>query len=119
MDNIGTRLRGERERLGRTQDDFAAIAGIGKRALIHYEKGERSPDANLLAAIAAAGADVLYILTGQRQPPPTPQAAPALSPRQAALLDNYLHCDEEGQRFVERAADHEAQHAKAKAHKAA
>lgn len=106
MDNIGTRLRAERERLGKNQDDFAAIAGIGKRALIHYEKNERSPDANLLAAIAAAGADVLYILTGQRQ---QPQAAPALSPRQAALLDNYQHTDEAGKRIIEATASAAAQ----------
>jgi len=66
MDNIGARLREERERLPATQDQFAEIGGIGKRALIHYEKGERSPDAAFLAAIAAAGADVLYILTGRR-----------------------------------------------------
>ena len=58
--DIGTRLREERERLAHTQDSFAALAAIGKRALIHYEKGERSPDAQFLAAIAAAGADVLY-----------------------------------------------------------
>lgn len=66
MDNIGDRLRAERERLGMSQDSFAEVAGVGKRALIHYEKTERSPDANFLSAIANAGADVLYILTGQR-----------------------------------------------------
>lgn len=87
MDNIGGRLREERERLGMTQDDFAPVGGIGKRALIHYEKGERSPDATFLAAIAAAGADVLYILTGQRSAPVAPQALLPAGDR--ALLDDF------------------------------
>ena len=94
MNTIGARLREERERLRKTQDDFAALAGVGKRALIHYEKGERMPDAALLAAIAAAGADVLYILTGQRSgsamPAPAP-AAPPLARDEEILLDNYRH----------------------------
>ena len=86
MDNIGARLRDERERLGKNQDAFAALAGVGKRALIHYEKSERSPDANFLAAIAAAGADVLYILTGQRT------EGTASDPAEQVLLDSYRRC---------------------------
>lgn len=86
MNNIGARLRDERERLGKNQDAFAALAGIGKRALIHYEKSERSPDANFLAAIATAGADVLYILTGQRI------EGTASDPAEQVLLDSYRRC---------------------------
>lgn len=93
MDNIGARLRDERERLGKNQDAFAALAGVGKRALIHYEKSERSPDANFLAAIAAAGADVLYILTGQRSgvaaAAPVATPAPAVSAGDRTLLENF------------------------------
>lgn len=63
---IGDRLREERERLGMNQEAFGAIAGVRKQAQLLYEKGERHPDAQYLAAIAAAGADVLYILTGRR-----------------------------------------------------
>lgn len=87
--DIGTRLREERERLAHTQDSFAALAAIGKRALIHYEKGERSPDAQFLAAIAAAGADVLYIVTGARS-----QAVAEVELLPAGdriLLDNFHH----------------------------
>lgn len=40
-----------------------------RRAQIRYEQGERDPDAGYLAAIAAAGADVTYILTGRRERP--------------------------------------------------
>jgi transcriptional regulator with XRE-family HTH domain len=87
MVNTGTRLREERERLGMNQDDFAATGGVGKRALIHYEKNERSPDTTFLSAVAAAGVDVLYVITGQRS---QPVAEVALLPEgDRILLDNF------------------------------
>lgn len=64
---VGIRLREERERLGYNQTDFAAIGGVGRKSQFNYEEGERQPDAAYLAAAAAVGVDVLYILTGQRQ----------------------------------------------------
>jgi transcriptional regulator with XRE-family HTH domain len=64
--DIFFRLREERERMGLSQEALGALGGVQKRAQINYEKGERQPDSAYLAAIAAAGADVLYILTGRR-----------------------------------------------------
>lgn len=64
--SIGERLRAERERLGLSQEDFAAIAGAHRRSQGNYESCARAPDANYLAAIAAAGANVHYIVTGQQ-----------------------------------------------------
>ncbi|WP_411959630.1 helix-turn-helix domain-containing protein [Pseudomonas sp. s4] len=69
--NIGERLREERVRLGYNQADFAAIAGVAKTSQFNYEKGERSPDAAYLAAVAEKGVDVLYVVTGVRSPQPT------------------------------------------------
>jgi len=66
------RLKEERLRIGLSQVAFGAIGGVGKHAQINYEKGARHPDSAYLEAIAAAGADVLYILTGQRSPPVHP-----------------------------------------------
>lgn len=63
--NTGDRLRSERERLGLNQTEFGQLGGVKKLAQINYEKGDRQPDATYLAAIAAAGADVLYIVTGR------------------------------------------------------
>ena len=87
---IGERLREERERLGLNQTDFAAVGGIGRKTQFNYESGERAPDGAYLAAIAAAGADVLYILTGQRtggaSAPPPPRA---VSEGDRILLDNF------------------------------
>jgi len=64
--SVSGRLREERNRTGLNQTDFAAIGGVTKKTQMLYEKGERAPDTNYMSAIAAAGADVLYILTGQR-----------------------------------------------------
>ncbi len=63
---IGERLREERERLELTQPAFAEAAGAKKRTLIDWEKGVSSPTAVQLSALSEIGADVLYILTGQR-----------------------------------------------------
>lgn len=63
---IGARLLEERNRLGMNQTEFATRGGVGKATQINYEKGERSPDASYLQAIADEGADVLYIVTGKR-----------------------------------------------------
>lgn len=65
MDTFGERLRAERERLGLSQVAFGELGGVQKVAQINYEKDKRKPDAEYLAAIAAAGVDVLYVLTGQ------------------------------------------------------
>ncbi|HCI1904150.1 TPA: helix-turn-helix transcriptional regulator [Pseudomonas aeruginosa] len=66
--NIGERLKEERARLGFNQGDFAALGGVAKTSQFNYEKGERSPDAEYLAAVSKAGVDVLYVVTGRRLP---------------------------------------------------
>lgn len=63
-----------------SQSDLAEIAGIEgakgatRQSQALYEKGERMPDAAYLAAIAKAGIDVKYVITGSRgfSPPPIP-----------------------------------------------
>lgn len=57
-------LKKERKRLGCTQPDFAAIAGVKKRTIIDWEKGVSSPTAVQLSALFQKGFDVQYILTG-------------------------------------------------------
>lgn len=49
-----------------SQASFGAIGGVGKGSQILYEKGN-SPSADYLTELAAAGVDVLYVLTGERQ----------------------------------------------------
>lgn len=89
---IGQRLREVREAMSLSQSEFAAIAasagvpGATRQSQAKYEKGLQAPGASYLAAIAARGADVLFILTGQRSQAP---AAPAFTPDELALLANY------------------------------
>lgn len=105
---ISERLKEERARLGLTQSAMADLIGATKRSVINWEGGTGSPNAEAMAAIAAAGADVQYILTGVRAGDgiahPTASYT-VLTPREAALVDNYRHIDdEEGKRYVERSA---------------
>ena len=62
--SVGARLREERRRLGYTQEAFAGLGNVGRKSQHRYEAGTRSPDANYLEAIAAAGADIAYIVIG-------------------------------------------------------
>lgn len=48
---------------------MAEAGQVTMRSQRNYEKGERFPDAVYLSAIAEAGADVRYIVTGQREGP--------------------------------------------------
>ena len=88
--DISTRLQEERKRLGQTQEAVAAQLGATKRSVINWEGGAALPGAEVLARYAAAGADVLYILTGQRaggaSAPPPPRA---VSEGDRILLDNF------------------------------
>lgn len=68
MDQLGVRLREERERLQLSQAGFAALGGIAPNAQCHYENAKRIPIADYLAAIGHAGVDVLYVTLGQRTP---------------------------------------------------
>lgn len=66
--SIGVRLREERERLGLNQEAFAKRTPAKTRqSQSNYEKGARAPDALYLAAAALIGADVLYVVTGERK----------------------------------------------------
>ncbi|MEW6463774.1 MAG: helix-turn-helix transcriptional regulator [Pseudomonadota bacterium] len=129
MNTFGDRLRMERERLGLSQEALGEIGGVKKLAQINYEKGKRHPDAEYLAAVALAGVDVLFLITGQSAPsgestpndsstnhlayktlPVTHSVAAEplgeyrLNRREKALLENYRGSDEEGRRAMESTA---------------
>ncbi|MCL8304586.1 helix-turn-helix domain-containing protein [Pseudomonas putida] len=98
--NIGERLREERVRLGYNQADFAAIAGVAKTSQFNYEKGDRSPDADYLAAIAEKGVDVLYVVTGVRSPQPTD----SITPEEAGFVQLLRTMDESDRAILGRTA---------------
>ncbi|MNJ15712.1 transcriptional repressor DicA [compost metagenome] len=67
-EEIGARLQSERKRLNLNQEQLASIVGVSKRTLASYESGAREAGAVLLNLAAAAGLDVLYVITGNRLP---------------------------------------------------
>ncbi|WP_219136391.1 helix-turn-helix domain-containing protein [Janthinobacterium sp. UMAB-60] len=93
MKHFFDRLKEERKRLGLNQDEFAALGGVKKGAQFNYENGSRSPDADYLAAVAAAGVDVLYLLTGQ-------VSATGLPDDESELLIGYRKLDLRGKARV-------------------
>lgn len=93
---FGDRLREERERLKLSQPNFASIAGTTKQTLFSWESGKTAPDGFLLSAFAAAGVDVLYVITGERS-----QGAAEvdlLPADERVLVDAYRRCNAEAKR---------------------
>jgi len=83
---IGARLRQERERLGFNQTALAAQLGIKRNAQGMYELGKTSPDANYLTAIGALGFNVPFVLLGNQI------TDVKVSTREIELLDKYRLC---------------------------
>lgn len=112
---IGQRLREERERLGYTQEEFAAIGGSSKASQSSWEAGQAFPNARFLAAISEIGADVGYIVTGVRTPKPAAAIAEggaeyrSVSKREARILDLLSDLPDEQVRQVQDAAEKEKQ----------
>lgn len=93
--SIGERLGEERTRLALSQTEAAQVAkdlgvpGATRQSQARYEKGQAAPSAAYMSAIATAGFDVLYILTGQRSTADTASAAAELPADEQLLLDAY------------------------------
>lgn len=62
---FGARLAAERKRLGLNQTELGERWGIGRSAVAMVETDQAPLDAARLLAMGAAGADVLYVLTGE------------------------------------------------------
>ena len=65
---IGHRLRDERKRIGLSQEAFGDRIGKSGRTVKKYEADETYPDAGDLRTADLLGIDVLYVVTGRRQP---------------------------------------------------
>lgn len=100
MVSIGERLREERETLGWSQEKMAAAAGITKKTQGLYERNERSPSAEYLAALSGYGVDVLYIVTAERKKLPFS----CLSPEVTEFLEVYQQVSESDREVLFRTA---------------
>lgn len=65
--DICSRLKEERKRLGLTQAELGAACGASKRTVVEWEKERRIPS-DRLALLAGVGFDTAYVLTGRRLP---------------------------------------------------
>lgn len=97
--NTGERLRLERDRLGWSQQQAATAVGIRREMWAKYEAGAE-PGAKTLTAMAEAGVDVMYVLTGRRAFVP---AAPVV-PEHRALIADYDACSPRDQAALRRTA---------------
>ncbi len=87
-ESIGRRLRRARGEL--TQPAFAAHLGVTKDTIGKYERGERRPEAEVLARMREVlGIDINWLLTGEGQPHTAgmPAAPPPASTSSPAPLD--------------------------------
>ncbi len=64
---VGSRLRMERKKRGKSQSQWASLLGVSKETQINYEKNVSSPNAEYLARADTLGVDVLYVVTGRRE----------------------------------------------------
>lgn len=85
--SLSERLKAERDRLGFTQPQIAALADVGKTTVINWEKGLSSPTAAQLEALSKFGLDVLFVVTGEFKGGAQP--APTLSPEESTLLEYF------------------------------
>lgn len=120
LENLHTRLVEELKRVG--PPVIAKQTGIARATVYNWmEKGNVPMDK--LALLETAGADVNYILTGQRTDgaaaAPVTAPAPALSRRALAVAQNYEATSEEGKKIIEAAAFAAAQPAAKRGAKAA
>lgn len=76
--SISTRIKEERERLGFSQTQFAALADASKKTQIRWEQEDgAAPDARALSKWIVVGLDALYVLTGERANTSTSTSLPA------------------------------------------
>ena len=90
---IHARLVEERDRLGLTQVEMAKTGGVAFRTYCDYEAGKSEPRASFLAQAAAAGIDVLYVLTGAH-------SAARMAPDEEMVLAGYRKLDARGRTGV-------------------
>lgn len=96
---LGERLKEERQRLGLNQTEFGQKVGVTKKTQGLYEQGDRSPNAEYMAAFAQMGGDILFVLTGERSP------EIGLNPKEQMIIYNFRALSEEDRAAVQRLTD--------------
>ena len=66
-EEISLRLQLERRRLGLSQGELAELAGVSRACQSNYELNKSVPDLIYSVKAAAAGVDMSYVTTGNRE----------------------------------------------------
>ena len=106
---MGSRLREERDRLGKSQGEMAELADTKLRTYQDWERGIAAVSSEFLLQVAPFGVDVLYVLTGGRMP-----SGQVLTREEDAVLDNYRNAAEPDKATARRVLDALAQSPKQK-----
>ncbi|WP_072281646.1 helix-turn-helix domain-containing protein [Rappaport israeli] len=64
--SFGERLKAFRVKKNLTQEGLASELGVTRKTQRSYEKEERRPDSEYLMKISRMGADIKYLITGER-----------------------------------------------------
>jgi transcriptional regulator with XRE-family HTH domain len=96
---FAARLKEARHDMGLSQAAIAKKCGVSRETFNRYESGKLKPGMDVLAILAVNGADIEYILTGNKVKNFKP-----LTPREAALLKKYRSANDAGKRIIEATA---------------
>ncbi|MCC8379539.1 helix-turn-helix domain-containing protein [Xenorhabdus sp. PB30.3] len=88
VSTIGARLKEVRSHRKLNQTEFAALIGCSRGTQAYYERDERVPDANYLAALVNLGIDVMYVLTGIKSD------LPKITVEEQKLIEHYRTMNE-------------------------
>lgn len=69
MNTLGNRIRGVREKLNLTGEEFGKLLNVTKVAVSNWENGNRKPDTDILIKIADIGDVSLDYLLGRTDDP--------------------------------------------------
>ena len=104
-DQVGERLREERERLGLNQTEFGALLGVSRSTQKNYELGANSLDLRYVSALEECGVDAAFVLTGRR----STRLGQLFTPEEEKLIKQYRSIspfDQEAiRRFLKAMAD--------------
>lgn len=100
---FGLRISEERKKLGLNQAEAGEICGVSREMWGKYERDKAVMGTEVLSNFAKAGADVLYILTGEKK-------ESSLSRDEEILLDNYRHSSKKNKDILKATSDAFAEH---------
>lgn len=96
MDSAGERLKQERIRLGYSVRKFAKEAGVATSTQSLYESNGRQPRSDYYNRISALGAEIFWIMSGDKEDDAVRDKRAAMYPPEIReLIEDYKLCPDE------------------------